>query len=83
MGVSVARLCRPATLTLTDRVENVIQQLKENVKLNLSESAIVVHDYDVWNCSVYVLPTSERECVCVCVSVCVCVGGGGHVHACM
>ena len=61
VGVSVARLCRPATLTLTDRVENVMQQLKENVKLNLSESAIVVHEYMiVWNCSVYVLPTSER-----------------------
>ena len=42
VGVSVVKVCHPATLTLSDRIENVLQLLRENVKLNLGKSMIAV-----------------------------------------
>ena len=53
VGVSVVKVCHPATLTLSDRIENVLQLLRENVKLNLGKLVIAVQYTSMWHVCSY------------------------------
>ena len=73
VGMPVVRVCHPATLTLSDRIENVLQLLRENVKLNLSKSVIVVQYTSMCGCSYTVICAMCNykvgvTCHCMCVN---------------